>query len=101
MKYLTIVMALSMSLWASGAEARGTIERACLKADRSAATRALCACIQDVADPRFSRSEQRRIAKFFRDPHLSQELRQSDRRSDRPFWDAYKAWGAAARRQCG
>ncbi len=78
----------------------GAIEQACMKADRSNANRHLCDCIDDVAKKYFSRSEIRRIAKFFAEPHLSQELRQSDKNADERFWDTYQAWGEAARRQC-
>ena len=103
-RYLAVAIAgaiAGMVTFSAGAVQAGTIERACLRADRSAATKSLCSCIEDVAKPMFSRSEMRRIAKFFKEPHLTQELRQSDRRSDERFWDQYKAWGAAVRGQCG
>ena len=100
MKHLLFVAAMSAGLSAGMAEA-GAIKRACLKADRAAASRELCSCIERVARPMFSASQKRRIAKFFADPHLSQELRASDRRSDERFWELYQAWGAAAEAQCG
>jgi hypothetical protein len=68
----------------------GVIERACLTADRSAASPRLCGCIQ-----------QRKAARFFSDPHEAQEVRQSSRQSDRRFWDRYRAFGAAAETYCG
>ncbi len=95
-----VVVALGVGLGGAVAEA-GPIKRACLKSDRDAANRQVCACIERVARPMFSRSEQRRIAKFFADPHLSQELRQSDRRADERFWQQYQAWGAAVQARCG
>ena len=94
------VIAFGAMAFAGAAEA-GPIKRACLAADRAAASRELCTCIERVAKPMFSRSEMRRIAKFFAEPQLSQELRQSDRRADQRFWEQYKAWGAAARARCG
>ncbi len=94
-----MVVALGVGLAAGGAEA-GPIKRACLKADRAAASRELCTCIERVARPMFSSSQKRRIAKFFAKPDLSQELRQSDRRSDEKFWEQYQAWGDAARARC-
>ncbi len=99
-RYIAVAVAGILTI-SAGAAYAGSIERACLRADRSAANRALCSCIEDVAKPMFNRSEMRRIAKFFKDPHMTQELRQSDRRSDERFWDQYKAWGAAVRGQCG
>ncbi len=99
MKHVLVSAALGAALVAGAAEA-GPIKRACLKADRAAASRELCACIERVARPMFSGSQERRIAKFFADPHLSQELRQSDRRSDEVFWEQYKAWGEAVRTRC-
>nr|WP_226782213.1 hypothetical protein [Oceaniglobus trochenteri] len=78
----------------------GTIERACLKSDRKAATRALCGCIQQVADLTLDRRDQRLAAKFFRDPHRAQEVRQSDRSSDETFWKKYKQFGSNAKAYC-
>jgi hypothetical protein len=79
----------------------GVIERACLTADRSAASPRLCGCIQSVADQTLRNGEQRKAARFFSDPHEAQEVRQSSRQSDRRFWDRYRAFGAAAEPYCG
>ena len=81
--------------------ATGPIQTACLRADRKAATRSLCGCVQAVADSRLSDSDQRLAVKFFADPHHAQEIRQSDRRSHEIFWDKYKEFSAAATRSCG
>ena len=78
----------------------GPIELACLRSDRAAANRSLCGCIQNVADRVLTGREQRLAAKFFKDPHLSQEVRQSDRASDEAFWLRYKAFGATAEANC-
>lgn len=96
---LAAAMAVS-PLVAQKAEAN-VIKRACLKADRAAATRALCGCIQDVADVTLSRTEQRKGAKFFKEPHLAQETRQSDRPSNETFWKKWKNFGFAANSHCG
>lgn len=79
----------------------GAIERACLRADRPAASTALCGCIQSVADVTLSRSEQRRAARFFGDPHRAQEVRQSDRAANEELWDNYKRFAASAQATCG
>ncbi len=100
MKHLLAVTAIAVTISASMAEA-GPIRRACLASDRAAATRALCSCIERTAKPIFSRSEMRRIAKFFKDPQLTQILRQSSRRADELFWERYKAWAEAAEQRCG
>lgn len=89
--------------WAAPAPilaASGVIERACRQSDRSAATPQLCSCIQKVANHSLSRTERRKAAKFFSDPHMAQEVRQSDRNSDEVLWKKYKAFGEKARATC-
>ena len=81
--------------------ATGPIQTACLRADRKAATRQLCGCVQAVADRRLSRSDQTLAVSFFADPHRAQEVRQSDNRAHRIFWDKYKAFSASAKKSCG
>lgn len=77
----------------------GPIERACLSGLRPG-TPSLCGCIQDAADLVLSHGEQKRAAKFFRDPHQAQVVRQSDRRRDEEFWLRYKAFGETAEVYC-
>lgn len=96
----TLTMALAAVIALSGPAVSGPIENACLKAGRKAASRTLCACIQDAANATLSRSEQKRAAKFFHDPHKAQETRQSDRASDERFWQVYKQFGATAQSYC-
>ncbi len=79
----------------------GIIDKACRVAGRSAATPQLCKCIQRVANKSLTRSERKKAAKFFKDPHKAQEVRMSDRRSDETFWKNYKAFGERARVSCG
>jgi hypothetical protein len=81
--------------------ANGIIERACRSSGRSAATPQMCRCIESVARDSLTRSDRKKAAKFFRDPHMAQEVRQSDRRSDERFWKRYRAFGERAQMTCG
>jgi len=78
----------------------GIITRACLKADRKAASRRLCGCIQSAANKTLTKSDQRLASKFFKDPHKAQEIRQSDRASHEVFWKKYKKFGSTAEAYC-
>ena len=78
----------------------GAIERACNSSDRAAGKSHLCNCIQQVADVTLDRRDQRLAAKFFRDPHKAQEIRQSDRANHEVFWKKYRAFGSAAENYC-
>lgn len=79
----------------------GTIERACLKSSRKGVTRASCLCIQQVADAKLTRSDQKQAAKFFKDPQLAQDTRQSSNPSKERFWLRYKEFGQVAAEHCG
>ena len=81
--------------------ATGPIHRACVTANRKAATPARCGCVQAVADQSLDNSDQRRGAKLFKDPHQAQEIRQSDNPSNERFWLAWKAFGQNAAAVCG
>ena len=83
----------------TGASA-GPIETACIRSDRAQATRALCRCIDSVAQRTLTRGEQRRAASFFRDPQLAQDVRMSRSQRDNEFWARYRAFGAAAEQAC-
>lgn len=78
----------------------GPIENACLRSDRAQATRAMCRCIDSVAQGTLTRSEQRRAASFFSDPDLAQSVRMSKTVRDNEFWDRYRAFGATAEQYC-
>ncbi len=93
------LIAAALLLSAPAAEA-ARIERACLKSDRTAASAPLCGCIQRVADQILTRSDQRLAAKFFKDPQMAQDVRQSDRSNHEDFWRRYKAFGQTAQRVC-
>ncbi len=76
------------------------LESACLRSDRPQATRALCRCVGAVANQTLTRAEQRRAARFFRDPQLAQDVRMSRSARDNEFWARYRAFGAAAEQRC-
>jgi hypothetical protein len=78
----------------------GPIETACNRSDRSAATRSLCRCIDNVAQQTLTRNEQRRAARFFSNPDEAQSVRMSRTRADNEFWARYRSFGAAAERYC-
>lgn len=97
----TTALAAAMLVLAAMPATAGPIERACARSDRSAASPQLCACIQQAADLTLSGRDQRRAAKFFRDPEKAQEVRQSGRRGDAAFWRRYTAFGSTAEAFCG
>ena len=78
----------------------GPIFVGCLQADRKRANRSHCGCVQSVANQSLSASEQRRGAKFFKNPHQAQVVRTSDLPSDERFWLRWKAFGDSAARIC-
>lgn len=80
--------------------AAGPIEQACLRSDRDAANRAVCSCIQQVADMTLRGTDQRRAARFFADPDLAHSTWMSERSSDDAFWERYKNFGATAEAYC-
>ena len=102
MKHILIAATFAiagLAATAPSASAAGTIERACPRADR-AGSPALCNCIQQVADMVLSHNDQRRAAKFFRDPDAAHAVWISQRPADDAFWDRYKEFGAMAEAYC-
>lgn len=95
-----ILLAAAMGAVFAPAASAGMIERACLTAPNGG-DRALCGCIQQVADMTLDRYEQRRAAQFFRDPHEAQVVKMSKHANDAMFWERYKRFGAEAERFCG
>ncbi len=79
----------------------GPISKACMASDRKARSRRLCGCIQWAANKTLSGTQQRRAVKFYRDPQLAQDTRQSDRAGDERFWKAYSDYSQRARQNCG
>lgn len=84
-----------------GGGSGGSIERACLQSDRSAATRSRCACIGRVASQSLSRSDRNRAAEFFTNPDRAQETRARDDALSEAFWLRYKEFADKAARSCG
>ncbi|NNE52962.1 MAG: hypothetical protein HKN30_11240 [Sulfitobacter sp.] len=80
--------------------ATGPIQKACLAEGRRAASRARCGCIQAVADRELSGTDQRRGARYFKNPHALQQVRQSDGATNERFWKAWKAYGQKAAQLC-
>ncbi len=91
--------AVALSFMAGVASA-GPIESACNRSDRSAASRSLCGCIQQVADFTLNGSDQRRVAGFFKDPEKAQSVKMSKRGGDDAFWERYTAFSAQAEAYC-
>jgi hypothetical protein len=77
----------------------GPIERACMASDRGG-NRSLCGCIQQAADLTLSGGDQRRAAKFFKDPEAAHSTWVSQSASDDAFWERYKQFGATAEAYC-
>jgi hypothetical protein len=96
----SLALPAAVALPGGAAEARG-IERACTASDRRSATPALCACIQRVADQMLTAPDQRRAARFFRDPQRAQEVRKSDTRADDAFWARWRNFARGAADICG
>jgi hypothetical protein len=91
-------LAASFAVLAGVAEA-GPIERACLASDRGG-NRSLCGCIQQAADMTLSGGDQKRAAKFFKDPEAAHATWISQSKSDDAFWDRYKSFGQTAEAFC-
>ena len=83
----------------SNVAAAGPIERACMASDRGG-SRSLCGCIQQAADMTLSGGDQRRAAKFFKDPEAAHSTWVSQSKSDDAFWDRYKSFGQTAEAYC-
>ena len=97
---VALITALTLSV-SPGPALAGLMDKACLGSPRKATSRPLCTCIQQVANQILSVKDQRIAATFFRDPHRSQEIRQSDKRSDEKFWLRYKEFGTIVAASCG
>lgn len=78
----------------------GPIDSACVRSDRARGNSPLCSCIQQVANQTLSRSDQRRAAAFFREPHKAQEVRMSKSNADNAFWARYKSFAQTSEAYC-
>lgn len=81
--------------------ATGPISRACLAADRSAASTSLCSCVQRVANSELSSADRSRVARFFGDPEFAHAIKISDTTANDNFWRRYQAFVRTARSRCG
>jgi hypothetical protein len=99
MKSFTLAAVFAVTLPA-GLALAGPIERACMASDRAAGNRSLCGCIQQAADMTLSGSDQRRAAKFFKNPEAAHATWISQSASDDAFWERYKAFGSTAEAYC-
>lgn len=100
MKSYLFAAAVAASLAAmSGMASAGPIEKACMASDRGA-NRSLCGCIQQAADMTLSGGDQRRAAKFFKDPEAAHATWISQSASDDAFWERYKSFGQTAEAYC-
>lgn len=95
----TYLLAGAVMLASATAVQAGPVERACNASDRTA-SRSLCSCIGQVADRTLSGADQRRAAKFFRDPAAAQKVKASDTRANEAFWQRYARFGSAAESSC-
>jgi hypothetical protein len=101
MKSIVLAAAAAAFLPAmSGVALAGPIEKACMASDRGG-NRSLCGCIQQAADMTLSGGDQRRAAKFFKDPEAAHATWVSQSASDDAFWDRYKSFGQTAVAYCG
>lgn len=100
MRIFLFLGALAVTMALPLAASAGPIETACNRSDRAAATRALCRCVDSVAQQMLTRSEQRRAARFFQDPQLAQDTRASRTPMDNEFWTRYRAFGERAEAAC-
>lgn len=99
MQTTLILAALALVLGAAPAAA-GTIGQACLRSDRQAVSRAVCGCLQQVADMTLRNADQRRVARFFADPEEAQKVRNSTSERDNALWQRYRNFGATAEAVC-
>ena len=98
-----VLLAASAALvfaMSGGFAAAGPIERACMGSERKAANRAVCSCVQQVADMTLRGGDQRKAASFFKDPDRAQKVRMSKSDNDNDFWRRYKAFGEQAEVYC-
>ncbi len=101
MRVLAGSLCMLATLAACGPRVTGEIGKACMAADRQAASRTLCSCVQNAANATLNGSDQARAAAFFENPELAQDTRRSDRRSDERFWDRYQVFTTRAQQSCG
>lgn len=91
--------ALILSTLGSAPAQAGPIDRACMSSERGG-NRALCGCIQAVANMTLNGRDQRLAAKFFEKPQMAQDIRMSKTQDHDAFWERYEQFGATASAAC-
>ncbi len=97
--YVLLAAAAAFFPLMSAVASAGPIERACMASDRGG-NRSLCGCIQQAADMTLSGGDQKRAAKFFKDPEAAHATWVSQSKSDDAFWERYKSFGQTAEAYC-
>ena len=100
MKGLVATVCILTILTACGPRVSGAVGEACMAADRQAASRTLCACVQRAANATLNGSDQARVATFFEDPEIANDTRISDTRRDERFWDRFQRFTRQAEQSC-
>lgn len=98
---LNVAIATGILAMTSSIAAAGPIQSACLSSGRAASNNSLCSCIQQAADMTLAGRDQKRAAKFFRDPEMAHAVWTSKKPADDAFWTRYKAFGDMAQSYCG
>ncbi|KPQ05800.1 MAG: hypothetical protein HLUCCA12_13545 [Rhodobacteraceae bacterium HLUCCA12] len=100
MRYSVFAAVWLLAMLGPPAALAGPVEAACNRSDRPGANRALCRCIDAVAQQTLTHYEQGRAALFFTDPDEAQRVRMSRSATDNAFWGRYRAFGETAERSC-
>lgn len=93
-------LAVVVILGSCSPRVNGEIARACMAGGRDAANARLCNCVGVVASRSLSRSDQRQLINFFKDPERANDIKINDSRSADAFWDRYQAFARSAERSC-
>ncbi|MEY4982025.1 MAG: hypothetical protein RIR62_291 [Pseudomonadota bacterium] len=96
--FLAVTTALAFPVLTPMTAEAGPIRNACMRTDKG--NRAVCTCIQQVADMTLRGADQRRAARLLNDPDKAHETWLSQRASDDAFWERYKAFGTQAEASC-
>lgn len=94
------ILACAVVMMTAPLASAGPIDSACVRSERGNGNARLCGCVQQVANMTLSRTDQRRAASFFRDPHQAQVVRMSKTNADNAFWKRYKRFASTAEQYC-
>jgi hypothetical protein len=100
MRILLVMGAVVTLAACGGGRVSGDIGNACMSGGRAAASPQLCSCVQQVANQSLSRADQARAARFFANPQMAQDTRQSPNPNDAAFWRRYRAFTDQAAQVC-